>query len=77
MAEEETPRDIAVDWTVVEGDQINVPDELMPLFNSIGMQLRFHTISGKSEVLTVAHMVRKAEMFFHKKYTGKEAETNG
>jgi len=74
MAEEETTRDITVDWTAVEGGQINIPDELMPLFNNIGMQLRFHTISGKNEVLTIAHMVRKAELFFHKKYTGKEAE---
>ena len=52
------------DWTKVDGDNIDVPDELMPLFNSIGNQLRFHTISGKNEMLTVAHMVYKAQKFF-------------
>lgn len=53
------------DWTKPNKDGIiDVPDELMPLFNQIGMQMRFATISGKNEVLTIAHMVYKAHKFF-------------
>lgn len=52
------------DWTEPIGDEINVPDELMPLFNKVGMQLRFHTISGKNEVITIAHIVEKSRKFF-------------
>lgn len=51
-------------WTKPVGDEINVPDILMPLFNKVGMQIRFHTISGKSEVITIAHIVEKSRRFF-------------
>ncbi len=57
------------DWTIPDSKGcINVPDELDELFNSVAMQLRFHTISGKNEVMTVAHIVSNAEKFFRKKY---------
>lgn len=52
------------DWTEVTNDNIDVPDKLMPLFNKVGTQLRFHTISGKNEVLTVAHIIWNAQKFF-------------
>lgn len=49
------------DWSIPdENDNIQVPDELAPLFNKVATQLRFHTISGKSEVITVAHIVQHA-----------------
>ena len=51
-------------WTEPVGDEINVPDILMPLFNKVGMQIRFHTISGKGETLTIAHIVEKSRRFF-------------
>ena len=55
------------DWTEPDDKgNIEVPDELMPLYNQIGMQLRFHTISGKNEILTIAHMVQCAQEFFNK-----------
>jgi hypothetical protein len=53
------------DWTEPDlKGNIDVPDELMPLFNKIGMQIRFHTISGANEVLTIARMVKVAQEFF-------------
>lgn len=53
------------DWAEPDDrGMIDVPDELMPLFNKVGTQLRFHTISGKSEVLTVAHIICQAEKFY-------------
>jgi len=55
-------------WTIPENGVIHVPDELDELFNQIGMQLRFHTISGAGEVETVARMVYKAQIFFTKKF---------
>ena len=56
------------DWNKVVDGSIYVPDDLDPLINKLGMQLRFHTISGKGEVETLARMTRIAEEFFHKKY---------
>lgn len=53
----------ASDWTE-SGGTINVPDHLMPLFNKIGTQIRFHTISGKNENLTIAHIIRISELSF-------------
>lgn len=53
------------DWCEVKDKTIDIPDPLMPLFNKIGMQLRFHTISGKGEVQTVAHILWNAQKFFH------------
>ncbi len=58
-----------IDWTVPDANgNINIPDELDVLFNKIGMQMRFHTISGKNELQTVVDMVWIAAKFFKEKY---------
>lgn len=55
-------------WTKPDVDgTIHVPDELDELFNRIGMQLRFHTISDKNEIQTIADMVWIAQDFFENK----------
>lgn len=55
-------------WTEPDKDgNINIPEELDPLFNKLGMQLRFHTISGKNELQTVVDMTYIADEFFAKK----------
>jgi hypothetical protein len=52
-------------WTEADKDgNITIPDELDGLFNKIGFQLRFHTISGKNELQTVADMVYIAQKYF-------------
>lgn len=51
-------------WTKPQDGFIDVPDCLMPLFNRIGNQIRFHTISGKNEILTVAHILEASREFF-------------
>lgn len=57
------------DWTIADKDGIiHIPDELDPLFNKLGMQLRFHVYSDKNEIQTIADMVWIAEEFFKKKY---------
>jgi len=53
------------DWTAVVNGSISVPDDLDKLVNSFGMQMGFHTISGKGEAETICDMVRIAEEFFH------------
>lgn len=60
-------------WTEPKNDSISVPDALYPLFNKIGFQLRFHTISGKNEILTMAHITEIARQFFkqHPETLGK------
>lgn len=70
---------MAKDWTEVVNGVIDVPDELMPLFDKVGMQLRFHTISGKGEVETIADIVYSAQKFFgeHPELTIKEEVKNG
>jgi hypothetical protein len=50
-----------------ENGDIDVPDELMPLFNKIGMQFRLYTISGKNEIQAIADCVYIAEKFFKEK----------
>jgi hypothetical protein len=53
------------DWSPESSDGIvELPDELDPLFNKLGMQLRFHTISGKEEAGTIIDMVYIAQKFF-------------
>lgn len=47
-----------------ENGNIDFPDELMPLFDKVGMQMRFCTISGKNESLTVAHICQISQKFF-------------
>lgn len=53
-------------WTKVIDGEIDVPDELMPVFNKVGMQIRMLTISGKNEVLTIAHIVEGTRKFYSK-----------
>lgn len=72
---EEAGREGQTDWSIPnEKDQIDIPDELYPLFNKLAMQLRFVTHSGKNEVLAVAHMVQTAQEFFAPPTPSKEAE---
>ena len=58
------------DWTEADffsssvDDSIKVPDNLVPLWNNLLTQLRFHTISGKGEVETIVSMVWIAQKFF-------------
>ena len=62
------------DWTEPVNGSIDVPDELMPLFNKVGMQIRFHTISGKNEVVTIAHIIKAAQKFFEETKPSKETK---
>jgi len=55
---------IKENWTKPENDCIDVPDCLVPLFNSVGMQIRFYRLSGKNEMLTVADIVETSRQFF-------------
>lgn len=60
--------ELSEDWTKPDTNEtVDVPDHLMPLLNKIGTQLRFHAISGKSEVLTAVHILRQSEVFFLEK----------
>lgn len=67
------------DWCKEDEGSIDVPDILMPLFNKIGMQLRFHTISNKDEMATICSMVWIAQKFFHefKNVEVKQVANNG
>lgn len=56
------------DWTKIVDGHINVPDELDPLINKVGIQMRMHRISGKNESLTICHIVYHAQKFFFKMY---------
>lgn len=47
-----------------EKGSIYLPDHLDGLFNRLATQLRFHTISGKDEVMTLVHMCQIAEDYF-------------
>lgn len=47
-----------------ENNQVDLPDHLKKLFHKLGTQLRFHTISGKNEFLTIIHMCQIAEEYF-------------
>jgi len=52
-------------WSIPdEKGIVNVPDELEALVNYVGMQLRFHTISGKTENATIVSIVYKSQKFF-------------
>ena len=64
----------SADWSEPTNGGINVPDDLMPLFNKVGVQIRFHTISGKNENLAIAHIVRVAEMFFQQRISDLESQ---
>lgn len=55
------------DWSEPDAEgMIDVPDELMPLFNKVGMQFRFFQFSGKSDVLCIAHIIQLSQEFFKK-----------
>lgn len=61
-------------WADADSDgTIHVPDYLDPLVNKIGMQIRFHTISGKNEIQTVCDMTYAAEKFFQELNAATEA----
>ena len=51
-------------WSEAVNEVISVPDELDPLINKIGMQIRFLTISGKNEVQTIVDIAAIAQKFF-------------
>jgi predicted nuclease with TOPRIM domain len=55
-------------WTQPVDGVINVPDRLDKLFNRLGTQLRFHTISGKGEAETVASMTKIADDHAEERY---------
>ena len=57
---------IKENWTKPIKDEIDVLDILMPLFNKVGIQLRFHKISGKNEIVTIADIVEISRQFFIK-----------
>jgi len=60
-----------VDWTIADEEgNINIPNELDKLFNRLGMQMRFHTISGKNEIQTVVDMTAIAHE--HAEFRNKE-----
>ena len=55
------------DWNKADDNgNINVPDHLDGVFNKVGMQLRFHTISGKNEIQTICDIVYGIESYFEK-----------
>jgi len=57
------------DWTVADSEGVlHIPDELDKIFNKVGMQMRFVTISGKNEVQAVAHIVYNCQKFFKEMY---------
>ncbi|QIY82541.1 hypothetical protein HER18_02775 [Chryseobacterium sp. NEB161] len=62
---------LSEDWTEVSDNSINVPDELDPLLNKIGMQIQFMLFSDKDKNLTICHILRLAEEFFHTYYINK------
>lgn len=47
-----------------ENNDVEFPDELIPLYNKLGIQLRFHTISDKPEAGTIIDMLWIAQKFF-------------
>ena len=61
------------DWNKADKDgTINVPDHLDEAVNKVGMQLRFHTISGKNEVQTICDIVYGLEAYFKKLHSSKK-----
>lgn len=52
-------------WNIADKDgNIDLPDELFPLFNKVGIQIRLHRISGKNEYATIADIIYLAHKFF-------------
>lgn len=55
------------DWNKADKDGIiNIPDHLDKAVNKVGMQLRFHTMSGKNEIQTICDIVYGLESYFAK-----------
>jgi len=55
------------DWNKANKEgAIDIPNHLDELVNKVGMQLRFHTISGKNEVQTICDIVYGVEAHFEK-----------
>lgn len=66
------------DWNKADKDEtIHVPDELDKVFSRVGMQIRFHTISGKNEVQTIADIVHGCQEFFKKMYDVEDGLDSG
>ena len=73
------------DWNIADSEgTIHIPDELDGIFNRVGMQVRFHTVSGKNEIQTFADIVHKCQKFFKEMYdctfipiSEKEPESDG
>lgn len=67
------PEVIDENWTKPANSKISVPDVLVPIFKKIGTHVRFHTISGKNEVQTIADITDVARRFFrdHPEALGK------
>ena len=65
------------EWNIADKDgNISVPDELDPLLNKLGFQIRFHTISGKNEIQTICDMVYIADKFYKEKIKSAIATCN-
>ena len=64
-------------WTEIVDGYIEVPDELMPLINNIGNQVRFHTISGKSFEKTICDIAEISRKFYSKNKDLLIEEDNG
>jgi hypothetical protein len=53
------------DWTKADDNgEIHVPDQLDKLVNSIGMQFKFVSISGKNEGQAICDIAYKAQLVF-------------
>lgn len=66
------------DWNKADKNgTMHIPDELDKIFNRVGMQLRFHTISGKNEVQTIADIVHSCQEFFKKMYDVGDVSNSG
>lgn len=52
------------DWPEIIDNNINVPDELVPLLNKISTQFYFCILSDKNETLALCCMVEISRQFF-------------
>ena len=69
-----TPPKKNKDWTTPVNGAIDVPDALMPLFNKVGMQMKFYRLSGKNEVVTIADIVELSRRFFKENPSALECD---
>lgn len=54
---------IRENWNEPDGDEIDVPDELMPLVNKVNMQIKMMTLTGKNEIQTICDIVEISRNF--------------